>query len=83
MTDSLAPKEQLRVWIAEQAEVDASLIADDKLVVDEGYLSPVAALDLMFLIEDLSGTTIDATELDPNSFESVNSIMAQFFGNAE
>ena len=83
MTDLLVPKEQLRVWIAEQAEVDASLIADDTLVIDEGYLSSVTILDLMFLIEDLSGATIDATELDPNSFESVNSIMASFFGSAE
>lgn len=58
---------------------DAATITDQTLIIEEGLISSVDVLELIFLIEDLGGIEIDATELEPDMLQSIDSIYQEFF----
>ena len=58
---------------------DAAAITDQTLIIEEGLISSVDVLELIFLIESLSEIEIDATELEPDMLQSIDSIHVAFF----
>ncbi len=69
-------KEEIKNYIIEASLSDANKINDDTLIFDTGLLD---SMGLLFLIEFLNENyqvEINDDELNPENFESINSIVA-------
>ena len=72
-------RQRLRDWILTKPDASSRDINDGTLLVDEELITSIDVLDLILLIEDLSGTSIDPTQLQPGSFDSIDKIYEIFF----
>ncbi len=72
-------KQALRDFVRSKSQnVDSATITDQTLIIEEGLISSVDVLELIFLIENLGGIEIDATELEPDMLQSIDSIYQAF-----
>lgn len=73
-------REALREWIRGKAKSKGDrVITDETLIIEDGLISSVDVLELFMLIEELGGTEVDATELQPHMLESIDKICRTFF----
>ena len=72
-------KQQLREWIAGKASVNESELENSTDFLGEGMLASVEVLDLIFLIEELSGQEVDVSDVQPEYFQNINSLYSSFF----
>lgn len=78
--DETAVKRRLREFVVERSgRVHADEVADDTPLLERRILSSLQVLDLILLIEELSGRALDASRLKPGVFRDVNTIFRNFF----
>lgn len=78
MSDQSHAKQALRGWLGENSRSDAA-IDDDTPLLEQRLITSLQVVELVLLIEELSGRPIDAALLEPGSFHDVNTICAKFF----
>ena len=75
-------KTQLRQWIATKASIGEDSLNDSSDFIGDGMLASVDVLELIFLIEELSGQEVDVSEVKPEQFGSINAVYSAFFESA-
>ncbi len=78
MSDRRNAKQVLKTWLRENARSPAT-IGDDTPLLAQRLITSLQVMELVLLIEELSGTPIDAALLEPGSFRDVNTICVKFF----
>ena len=72
-------RQALRDYIHGKAQsVDQITLTDETLIIQEGLITSVDVLELILLIEELGEIEIDATELEPDTLESIDKICRTF-----
>lgn len=70
----------LSEWILDRSGMeDRSSFTPTSKVIDDGYLTSLDVVELILFIEDLRGEEVDVDALEPESFTSVESMIATFF----
>lgn len=71
---------RLRDWITRTngGLADGDL-RDDTPIFEDGIITSVDAMELIFVIEELRGAEIDVARLDPASLRSIDSMCGSFF----
>jgi len=73
-------REAIRGWIASTSgRSGPGPLADDAPIFSKGVLESVHVMDLILLIEELSGRPIDVEKLRVGVFRSIDAIVANFF----
>ena len=78
MSDRHNAKQALKTWLTKNAR-SAVRIDDDTPLLEQRLITSLQVVELVLLIEELSGLPIDAALLEPGSFRDVNTICARFF----
>jgi acyl carrier protein len=82
--DEAAVKQRLRQFVVERSgKVRPDEVADDTPILERRILSSLQVLDLILVIEELSGRALDASRLKPGVFRDVNTIFRNFFAAAQ
>jgi acyl carrier protein len=83
MQSEAAIRATLRTWILEANGVIApGALRDDTPILEDRVLTSVDIVELIVLIEELSGAAIDIERLDPAAFRDIDSIYGAFFAPA-
>jgi acyl carrier protein len=70
----------LRQWIVKTSgKIQAVDLADDTPIIERRIISSLQLMDLILMLEKLSGNPIDAEMLRPGAFQDINSIYENFF----
>jgi acyl carrier protein len=69
-------QEELREWIAKKNKKPPDTIGDETNLIEEGMISSLDTLELIFLIESLGGKI---GKLRAGVFENLNVIVKTFF----
>jgi hypothetical protein len=69
----------LRQWVLETSSAEESALTDRTPIFAAGLLRSVHILDLILLIEEISGGDIDVERLGPASFKDIDTIYDIFF----
>ena len=73
-------KQKLRGWIlANGRGVTADTLTDDTPLLERRIITSLQIMDLILLVEELSGKRIQVDQLKPGTFRNVRSILARFF----
>jgi len=67
-------KEEIKNYIIEASLEDAKNIKDDTMIFDSGLLDSMGLLFLIEFLKEKFDVEVDDNELNPENFESVNSI---------
>jgi len=68
----------LQDWINSNSKTPGAPLEFSTPIIDSGHLDSAGVLELIFLIEDLSGQEIDVDELAAESFADINTIYSHF-----
>ena len=79
MTGDAAIRRRLRAWVAATARVDPASVADDTSLFSSGLLKSLDVPELILLIEEISGSSIDVEKLRKGVFADVDTIARTFF----
>lgn len=73
-------KEQLREWIATaNGSIQPHNISDDMALLTESIISSLQLMELVQLIEKLSGSRVSVQKLKPENFNTLSMIYQSFF----
>jgi len=73
-------REAIRSWVVSTSgRVDPGALDDDTPIFSKAVLESVHVMDLILLIEELSGRPIDVEKLRVGVFRTVDAIVANFF----
>ena len=72
-------RQALRDWTKANTKIANSSFNDQTMLIEEQLISSIEVLELIMLIEELSGKTIHATELKLGSLQNIDSIYSNFF----
>ena len=73
-------REAIRSWIVSTSgRIDPGALGDDTPIFSRAVLESVHVMELILLIEELSGRPIDVERLRVGVFRSVDAIVANFF----
>ena len=77
-------KTKLRDWILNRSKqpLRREQLTDETPIVESGLLSSLDIVEFVLYIESLRGDEIDAEDLDPEVFTSVNTMYEAFFVKA-
>lgn len=76
----LEVKAKLRDWIAKHARKSLTADFDDNTsVLELGILSSLDIVEFVLFIENLRGSEVDADDIEPEAFTSINSLYSAFF----
>lgn len=76
----LEVKAKLRDWIAKHARKPLTADFDDSTsVLELGILSSLDIVEFVLFIENLRGGEVDADDIEPEAFTSINSLYSAFF----
>ncbi len=76
-------RQSLRDWIIKtNGKIRAEDLADDTPIIDRRIISSLQLMDLILMLERLSGNPIDAEMLRPGAFSDINAIYRNFFDTA-
>lgn len=71
---------ELRQWIASRSKTNSRGGLDDNTkILDDGIISSLDIVELVLFIESLKGDEIDAEDLEPEVFQSVDALYRGFF----
>jgi hypothetical protein len=74
----------LRGWIARtNGGVPEDSLTDETPILETRILKSLHVPDLILFIEQLSGRSIDVSQLKPGVFRNVDAIVRSFFGGAD
>ena len=76
------PRAAVRRWLAANARV-ATAIEDNTPILDLRIIDSLKVLELVLLVEELTGQPVTAAQLVPSSFRDIDSICATFFAGEE
>lgn len=77
MTD---PRARLRDWIlTANRGLAAASLRDDTPILEDGIITSMDVMELIFLLEELRGAEIDVEQLDPAALRSIDSMCRTFF----
>ena len=79
MSEEQAVRDKLRRFIIEHARRSIEDLTDDTLILEEGIVSSLEIVELVLYVESLLGTEIDAEQVDPRMFASINTLYQAFF----
>jgi acyl carrier protein len=79
-TESVVRRE-LRRFVLENGAAEE--VTDQALLFGSGVLKSVQVMDLILLIEELSGRSLSIEDLHPGSFQTIDAIYAHFFAGRE
>lgn len=82
MSAQLEPRAAVRRWLAAHARIEAP-IEDDTPILELRIIDSLKVLELVLLVEELTGRPVAVEQLVPSSFRDVNSICASFFSEEE
>ncbi|MEM9622934.1 MAG: acyl carrier protein [Pseudomonadota bacterium] len=71
-------REALQDWISNNSKNPTAPLDFSTPIIESGHLDSAGVLELIFLIEDLSGEEIDVEELDAETFRDINTIYNEF-----
>ncbi|MAT84343.1 MAG: hypothetical protein CMD39_08645 [Gammaproteobacteria bacterium] len=82
--DEVTVKQQLRDWIVSRSKIPVSegQLTDDTPIIEDGYLSSLDIVEFVLYIESLRGDEVDLDDLEPEVFESTNTMYQAFFAAA-
>jgi len=84
MITEAAVRATLREWIVEaNGSIAPVALRDDTPILEERILTSVDVVELIVLIEELSGAPIEVERLDPAAFRDIDSIYGAFFASTE
>jgi hypothetical protein len=83
MKSESAIRSELRRWILSNGGGDAKGFDDQTPIFRDGILKSVHIMDLILLVEELSGRSLEIEELNPRSFGSIDAIYDTFFCGRE
>jgi len=70
----------LRSWVLSSSErIPATALGDDTPIFSKAMLESVHVMDLILLIEELSGRPVDVEKLQVGVFRTIDAIVANFF----
>ncbi|MFT7074526.1 MAG: acyl carrier protein [Planctomycetota bacterium] len=73
-------RQQLRSWIAERAHLSsAKELEDDTQILEQGLISSLDVVELMLFIESILEEEIDADDIEPDVFQSIDRLYEHFF----
>jgi acyl carrier protein len=79
--DEAAVKRRLREFVVERSgRVRPDEVADDTPILERRIITSLQVLDLILLVEELSGRPLDASSLKPGVFRDIDTIYRSFFG---
>ena len=74
---------ELRAWVVRaNGRIAPEELADDTPLIQERIITSLQVMDLLLLIERLSGRRVDARRIAPGSFHSIDAILERFFDHA-
>jgi hypothetical protein len=82
MNATAEPRVVVRHWLAANARC-ATPIEDDTPILDLKVIDSLKVLELVLLVEELTGRPVTVAQLVPSSFRDVDSICATFFSGEE
>ena len=72
-------RQSLREWLAQaNGRIRAEELEDDTLLIQEHIITSLQVMDLINLLEELTGRSIEVDRLTPGAFASINSISRAF-----
>jgi acyl carrier protein len=71
----------IRRWLAAHSRLDVPL-RDDTPILELRVIDSLKLLELVLLVEELTGKPVSVEQLVPRSFRDVDAICATFFGGA-
>ncbi len=81
--DEKAIREELRVWILERSgAAPDQLTRDDQPILDDGLLSSLDVVEFILFIESLREEEVDIEAIEPEVFNSVDTLVEAFFPDA-
>lgn len=77
-------RQSIRSWVeATSDSLGPGQLADDQPIFGHGGLTSLHVMDLLLLIEALSGQEIDVEQLEIGALRSLDAIIENFFSEAE
>lgn len=71
---------RLKSWVLEHAKSAASAdFSDDTPILEKGLLSSLDIVEFVLYIEHLRDEELDADDIDPDVFTSIDSLYQAFF----
>ncbi len=71
----------LREWVVSHGRgVTEKTLSDETPLLERRVITSLQIMDLILLVEELSGKRIDVQQLKPGVFHNINAIMLRFFG---
>jgi acyl carrier protein len=79
--NEIVVKQQLRDWIVNRSKIPVveGQLDDDTPIIEAGYLSSLDIVEFVLYIESLRGEEVDLDDLEPEVFESTNTMYQTFF----
>jgi acyl carrier protein len=72
-------KRALRDWIASKGKMKSEELSDQTPIVEQRIISSVQLMELILLIEDLNGKSIDVKRLKKGMLRDIDTIYTNFF----
>jgi acyl carrier protein len=82
MNAAAEPRAVVRRWLAANTRC-ATPIEDDTPILDLKIIDSLKVLELVLLVEELTGRPVTVAQLVPSSFRDVDSICTTFFAGEE
>lgn len=82
MSAAAGPRAAVRRWLAANARVERP-IEDDTPILELRLIDSLKVLELVLLVEELTGRPVAVEQLVPSSFRDVDAICATFFAEEE
>ena len=73
-----AAKKAIVEWIQAHSKKPDECLTETTPIFEAGHLDSIGVLELIFLLEELSGQEVDVEDLDPESFRDIKSIFRTF-----
>ncbi len=72
-------RDSIRQWIVKKSgKIRSEELKDDTPIIEQRIISSLQIMDLILLIEHLSGRAIDVNSLKPGVFKNIDTIVANF-----
>lgn len=69
---------EVKKFISEKAGIDSSLIQEDTLIIESGYVDSLILVELIIFIENLTGNSIDIDDFKVSKFSTIKSIYKNY-----
>lgn len=71
-------RERLREWVIRGGRIRREDLRDDTPLIESRVITSLRVMDLILLIEDLTGRRVDVARLTPGLFRDIDTICRNF-----